>query len=132
MKRSRSSKPRLRRLPPDAVILNFTTPPEWKRYAVFGMYAQLVDGERPDVTHLFSPDLRELARDLEPDAPIFVYAPVEMLAYFFELAARGTRFIASSRRSQTPRPRRHANEQSGSAVVGTDARGNFSPSGPAC
>ena len=95
-------------LPPDAVILNFTTPPEWKRYAVFGMYAQLVDGKRPDVTHLFSPDLRELARDLQPDAPIFVYAPVEMLAYFFELAPVGPfhRVVAAKPNAATEAPRK--------------------------
>lgn len=100
-------------LPPDAVILNFTTPPEWKRYAVFGMYAQMVLGERPDVTHVFSPDLRELARELEPGAPIFVYAPVEMLAYFFELEPVGPfhRVVAAKPNAATEAPRKRKNRK---------------------
>jgi hypothetical protein len=95
-------------LPPDAVILNFSTPPEWKRYAVFGMYAQLVDGKRPDVKHLFSPDLRKLAHELSPDVSIFVYAPVEMLAYFFELEPAGPlhRVVAAKPNAATEAPRK--------------------------
>lgn len=76
-------------LPQDAVILNFTTPPEWKRYAVFGMYGQLVRGLRPDVTHVMAPDLQKLARNLEPADAIYVYAPIEMLGYFFEMEPEG-------------------------------------------
>jgi hypothetical protein len=76
-------------LPEDAVILNFGTPPEWERYAVFGMYAQLVLGERNDVRHLIAPDLRKLARELGPDGPVYAYASVPFLAHFFELEPEG-------------------------------------------
>lgn len=76
-------------LPTDATIWNFTTPAEWKRYAVFGMYGQLVRGLRPDVTHVIAPDLRELARTWSPEEAIYVYAPVEMLGYFFEMQPEG-------------------------------------------
>lgn len=76
-------------LPQDAVILNFTTPPEWKRYAVFGMYDQLVRERRRDVTHVIAPDLRKLARDFDPQDAIYLYAPVEMLDYFFETQPEG-------------------------------------------
>lgn len=95
-------------LPKDAVILNFTTPPEWSRYTVFGMYAQLVLGERADVRHVISPDLRELARNFQPDAAIYVYAPVEMLAHFFETEPEGpfVRVLAPKPHAATQAPRK--------------------------
>jgi hypothetical protein len=95
-------------LPRDAVILNFTTPPEWSRYTVFGMYAQLVLGERADVRHVISPDLRELARSFPPDAAIYTYAPVEMLEHFFETAPAGpfVRVLAPKPHAATEAPRK--------------------------
>ncbi|MGB8221878.1 MAG: DUF2723 domain-containing protein [Polyangiales bacterium] len=95
-------------LPKDALILNFTTPPEWKRYAVFGMYAQLVRGERPDVKQVVAPDLRELARTFDPDAAIYVYAPVPMLAQFFEMEPAGPflRVVSPKPMAATEAPRR--------------------------
>ncbi len=76
-------------LPDDAVILNFGTPDEWRRHAVFGMYAQLVRGERNDVRHLIAPDLRKLARDFDSLSAVYAYAPVEMLARFFDIEPDG-------------------------------------------
>ena len=95
-------------LPQDAVILNFTTPAEWKRHAVFGMYAQLVRGERPDVTHIMGPDIRKLARDFDPGVPLYVYAPIEMMAYFFEMEAEGPflRVVAPKPMAATRAPRK--------------------------
>jgi hypothetical protein len=95
-------------LPKDAVILNFTTPAEWKRYAVFGMYAQLVLGERPDVTHIMAPDLRKVARDFDPAIPMYLYAPIEMMAYFFEIEAEGPflRVVAPKPMAATRAPRK--------------------------
>ena len=92
----------------DAVILNFATPPEWKHYAVFGMYAQLVLGERPDVRHVISPDLRALARAFDPQAAIYVYSPVEMLTYFYEVEPDGPflRVVAPKPNAATQAPRR--------------------------
>jgi hypothetical protein len=92
----------------DAVILNFTTPLEWKRYAVFGMYAQLVKGERPDVRHVVAPDLRELARTFDPKAAMYAYAPVPMLAHFFEVEPEGPLFrvLAAKPTAATQAPRR--------------------------
>jgi hypothetical protein len=60
------------------------------------------------VKHVFSPDLRELARELRADAPIFVYAPVEMLAYFFELEPVGPlhRVVAAKPNAATEAPRK--------------------------
>jgi hypothetical protein len=95
-------------LPPDAVILNFTTPPEWKRYTVFGMYGQLVLGQRRDVTHVIAPDLRELARTFDPGAAIYLYAPVQLLAYFFEVKPEGPllRVVAPKPEAATRAPRK--------------------------
>jgi hypothetical protein len=76
-------------LPDDAVLLNFGTPDEWRRYAVFGMYAQLVLETRNDVRHLIAPDLRALARDLRPDSKVYAYAPVPLLTHFFEVEPEG-------------------------------------------
>jgi hypothetical protein len=53
------------------------------------MYAQLVLGERNDVRHLIGPDLRMLARDFDSLPPLYAYAPVEMLAYFFDITKDG-------------------------------------------
>lgn len=36
-------------LPPDAIVVNYTTPPEWKLDAVFASYYRIVLGRRPDV-----------------------------------------------------------------------------------
>lgn len=95
-------------LPKDAVILNFTTPPEWKRYTVFGMYAQLVRGERKDVKQIVAPDLRELARTFDHNAAIYVYAPVPMLAQFFEMEPAGPflRVVSPKPMAATQAPRR--------------------------
>ena len=95
-------------LPNNAVILNFSTPAEWKRYAVFGMYAQLVLGERPDVTHIMAPDLRKLARTFDREAPMYLYAPIEMMAYFFETEPEGplVRVVAPKPMAATRAPRK--------------------------
>jgi len=49
----------------------------------------LVLGERPDVKHLIGPDLRKLAGAFDPQAAIYVYAPVEMLTHFYEVEPAG-------------------------------------------
>lgn len=95
-------------LRPEAVILNFSTPPEWKHYAVFGLYAQLVLGERPDVTHIMAPDLRALARTFDPGVPMYVYAPIEMMAHFFEMEPEGPflRVVSPKPMAATRAPRK--------------------------
>jgi hypothetical protein len=95
-------------LPPDAVILSFTTPPEWKRYAVFGMYGQLVRGERPDVRHHISPDLRKLARELDSGPPLYAYDEVPLLKQFFVLEPDGPLFrvVAAKPETATRAPRK--------------------------
>lgn len=97
-------------LPDHAVILNFGTPDEWRKHAVFGMYAQLVRGERNDVRHLISPDLRKLARDFASLSPVYAYAPVEMLAHFFDIEQEGPlwRVDGPKPAAETRAPRRKA------------------------
>lgn len=72
-----------------AVILTFATTDEWKGYAVFGMYGQLVLGLRTDVRHWVSPDLRQLARDFDAHPPLYAYAPVAILTHSFEIVPDG-------------------------------------------
>lgn len=97
-------------LPPDAVIVNFATPPEWKYYAVFGMYAQLLRGERNDVRHRISPDLRTLARDVESGSPLYAYDDVPLLAHFFVLEPEGPlfRIVRPKPETATRAPRKRA------------------------
>ena len=93
-----------------AVILNFGTPDEWRKHAVFGMYAQLVRGERTDVRHLIGPDLRKLARDFDSLPRVYAYAPVEMLGHFFDIAQDGPlwRVDGPKPEAETRAPRRNA------------------------
>lgn len=95
-------------LPDDAIILNFATPLEWRHYAVFGMYAQLVLGERTDVKHLIGPDLRELARTFDRYTAVYVYAPVAMLTHFYEVEPDGPllRVIGPKAIATTQAPRK--------------------------
>jgi hypothetical protein len=79
-------------LPDKAVILNYTTPPEWKLDAVFGMYVQKVLGQRTDVDVVIplEPGLVDAA--LQSGRPVYAYVPVAQLARGFELAPHGPLF----------------------------------------
>jgi hypothetical protein len=79
-------------LPDNAVILNYTTPPEWKLDAVFGMYVQKVLGQRTDVDVVIpiNPGLVQSA--LQSGRPVYAYVPVAQLARDFELAPEGPVF----------------------------------------
>jgi hypothetical protein len=79
-------------LPDNAVILNYTTPPEWKLDAVFGMYVQKVLGQRTDVDVVIpiNPGLVQSA--LQSGRPVYAYVPVARLARDFELAPEGPVF----------------------------------------
>lgn len=76
----------------DAVILTFATPEEWKRYAVFAMYGQLVRGERTDVRHWVAPDVKRLAQHFDASIPLYAYVPLEILTRSFEVAREGPVF----------------------------------------
>ena len=79
-------------LPIDAVILNYTTPPEWKLDAVFGMYVQKVLGQRTDVDVVIPIDPGLLQAAMQSGRPVYAYVPVAQLARNFELAPHGPIF----------------------------------------
>ncbi|MFZ1864495.1 MAG: DUF2723 domain-containing protein [Polyangiales bacterium] len=76
-------------LPRGAVILNYTTPPEWKLDAVFGMYVQKVLQERTDVDVVIAVDPNVAPAAMRSGRPVYAYAPVAQLARNFELAPDG-------------------------------------------
>jgi hypothetical protein len=76
-------------LPQGAVILNFTTPPEWKNDAVFTHYFQKVLGRRRDVRVTTRFTARGVARWLERGVPVFVFYPEPRALRLFELARSG-------------------------------------------
>jgi len=70
----------VRELPKGAVIVHFTTPPEWARYAVFHDYFQIIKGKRPDVTVFAWPPAPLLGRMVESGRPVYVFYPVTLLS----------------------------------------------------
>lgn len=79
-------------LPEGAIILNYTTPPEWKLDAVFGMYVQKVLKLRTDVDVVIAVDPRVAPSALQSRRPVYAYAPVAQLARRFELVPEGPLF----------------------------------------
>lgn len=87
-------------LPPHAILLHFTYPPEWKYNAVF-QYGQLVLGARPDVDiaeGAWTPV--EVEAWLSTGRPVFAYAPLPALDDF-ELQPRMEGLYAVVRRRAT-------------------------------
>jgi hypothetical protein len=76
-------------LPEGAIVLNYTTPPEWKLDAVFGMYVQKVLRQRTDVDVVIAVDPSVAPAALRSGRPVYAYAPVAPLARGFELAPDG-------------------------------------------
>ncbi len=76
-------------LPYRAVILNYTTPEEWKYDAVFGMYFQHVLGGRRDVVVVANADRPVLNRLLAEQRPTYLYAPVAHVAREYRLVREG-------------------------------------------
>lgn len=73
-------------LPRDAVIINYTTPPEWKLDAVFASYYQLVLGRRPDVKVIAANHKPEhIQRMLDEGRDLFCYAPTPLITKHFVL-----------------------------------------------
>lgn len=79
-------------LPERAVVLNYTTPPEWKLDAVFGMYVQKVLRQRTDVDVVIAVDPQVSSGALGSGRPVYAYAPVAQLVHAFELAPDGPLF----------------------------------------
>jgi hypothetical protein len=79
-------------LPEGAVILNYTSPPEWKLDAVFGMYTQKVLQRRTDVDVVLAIDPAILDAALQSGRPLYAYAPVATLVRRVELVPDGPIF----------------------------------------
>jgi hypothetical protein len=76
-------------LPHNAIILNFTTPPEWVVEAVFSHYYQKVKGGRPDVVVASGLDVPAVVRLLELGKPVYLFVRVETVAELFQLEEEG-------------------------------------------
>ncbi len=93
-------------LPPDAVILNYTTPPEWKRDAVFGFYYQKVLDARPDVRILVAPQAAKIGQLLRERVPVFLYAPIPEITRHLVVVEDGVMFrVLGFRRTRPPEQR---------------------------
>ncbi len=86
-------------LPRRAVIINFTTPPEWKNNAVFSSYFQAALGRRRDVVVVELSAL-EVLDLLVKGRRVYAYYPVKQLVGLFELRKEGALY-----RVVRPRPR---------------------------
>lgn len=72
-------------LPPNAVVMHFRFPREWKFNAVL-QYEQMVHGRRPDVTIVEGhPSTQAIARQLHAGRRLFVYVPITTVAQAFRL-----------------------------------------------
>jgi hypothetical protein len=78
-----------RALPEGATIVTFTTPPEWHRHTVFGLYDRIVLGRRPDVRLVLAPSRAELRAWLDAGGPVYIYAAIERLAPDLEWREEG-------------------------------------------
>jgi hypothetical protein len=85
-------------LPRQAVILNYTTPAEWRYDAVFGLYFQHVLGRRSDVIVVKNADRPVIDRLLAEQRPVFLYARVEHVAGEYALVPDGEIYRLIARR----------------------------------
>ncbi|MEM7434125.1 MAG: DUF2723 domain-containing protein [Myxococcota bacterium] len=91
-------------LPEGAIVLNFTTPPEWKLDAVFGMYTQKVLGARADVevVNVVARGPAVVGAAFASGRPVFAYVPVPILMQRFALEPDGPVFRVLPRSASSP------------------------------
>lgn len=90
-------------LPEGAVIINFTTPPEWKTDAVFGFYYQKVKRQRLDVRITQgAPRARQVIELLQKGVPVYLYHPVEPMLRLFRVAPDGPLYRVLGPRAPGP------------------------------
>ncbi|MEM7135904.1 MAG: DUF2723 domain-containing protein [Myxococcota bacterium] len=91
-------------LPEGAIVLNFTTPSEWKLDAVFGMYTQKVLGARADVevVNVIARGPGVVGAAFASGRPVFAYVPVQVLAQRFVLEPEGPAFRVLPRSVSKP------------------------------
>jgi hypothetical protein len=99
-------------LPQEAIIVNYTTPPEWKLDMVFSAYFQTTLDRRPDVHVVSMPPPVAIFQWAAAGHAVYAYAPVPLLAADFELAPEAGLF-----RIVRPRPR-PAPPDAGTGAVG--------------
>lgn len=87
-------------LPRDAIVVNYTTFPEWKFDAVLRSYARVVLGHRPDLKYWLVPATADVAIALDRGADVFAYHPVPILTREFDVQAEGVLYRV--RRRATP------------------------------
>lgn len=85
-------------LPYSAVILNYTTPDEWKYDAVFGLYFQQVLGRRRDVTVTKSAKRAVVDQLLAEGRAVFLYAPVAHVNREYAITRQGDLYRVGARR----------------------------------
>jgi hypothetical protein len=90
-------------LPPNAIVVDFTTPPEWKHKAVWEYYFQAALGYRSDVTALEFPPPDALRHAHATGRPMYVYAPSKIAESAFVLEPEGPLLRARLRLRQRPR-----------------------------
>ena len=89
-------------LPPNAIIVDFTTPPEWKHKAVWEYYFQDALGYRSDVLTLEFPPPDQLRQAFASGRPVYVYASSAIAESAFVLHPEGSLLRAQLR--LRPRP----------------------------
>jgi len=88
------------RLPAKAIMVDFSTPAEWKYKAVFGHYFQRALGQRPDVGAVTKPGVADLARLIQTGRPVFLYTEVESVARHFRVTPWGSVYLVQLERAQ--------------------------------
>jgi hypothetical protein len=77
------------KLPREAVIINFTTPPEWKNDAVFTHYFQKVLHRRLDVKVNSGASALDVLHLLQRGTPVYLFYPVSQVLNLFEVVKEG-------------------------------------------
>jgi hypothetical protein len=93
-----------RELPAHAVILDYTTPAEWKYATVFAMYHQGVLGHRRDVVVARNLGPAPIARLLSEGRAVYMFAPVAPLEPLLRLEPAGALWRVVALRSAPPTP----------------------------
>jgi hypothetical protein len=88
-------------LPRRAVIVHFSTPPEWKNHTVFAFYYQLVLRRRQDVRVVRPAAPAQVSELVRRGVPVYLYYPVARVLPLFHLAKDGAAYRI---RGVRPRP----------------------------